>query len=292
MTSKINLYPMRKAALGIILVIFTINAAAQGTVTAYRTETGISYRPESTDAYTAEQCKLDIYYPADAKGFPTVIWFHGGGLTGGKRHIPEGLMEKGFAVVGVGYRLASKVSVSEIIRDAARAAVWTLNNIGRYGGDPSGIYLAGHSAGGYLVSMIGLDKRWLEPYGVDPDDSFAAIIPYSGQSIVHFEDRKAKGIPITQPLVDDMAPMYHVRPDCAPILIISGDREMEMNGRYEENAFFWRLLRVTGHPDARILELDGFNHSEMAQPGHMAAVKYIREKEKARVKHAAAVSPR
>ena len=155
-----------------------------------------------------------------------------------------------------------------------------VKHIAEYGGDPRRIFVAGHSAGGYLTSMIGLDKRWLEPYGIDPDTTFAALIPYSGQVVTHFARRREMGIPDTQVVVDDMAPFNYVRPDCRPILILSGDREREMLGRYEENAYFWRMMRVAGHPDVRIYEFDGFDHGNMPQAGHFAAVRYIREMER------------
>ena len=155
-----------------------------------------------------------------------------------------------------------------------------VKHIASYGGDPGRVFVAGHSAGGYLTSMIGLDKRWLEPYGIDPDTAFVALIPYSGQVVTHFERRRELGLPDTQPLVDDMAPLSYVRPDCRPMLILSGDREREMLGRYEENAYFWRMMRVAGHPDVRIYEFDGFDHGNMPQAGHFAAVRYIREMER------------
>ena len=76
---------------------------------AYRTDRNIAYRDAAGDGYVDSLCRLDIYYPTDAKGFPTVVWFHGGGLTGGRRDIPQALCDKGFAVVGVDYRLAPRV---------------------------------------------------------------------------------------------------------------------------------------------------------------------------------------
>ena len=51
-----------------------------------------------------ERCRLDVSYPPEAKAFPTVVWFHGGGLTNGNRSIPAGLKEKGIAVVAANYR--------------------------------------------------------------------------------------------------------------------------------------------------------------------------------------------
>ena len=243
----------------------------------YRREEGIAYRDAAGDDYADRMCRLDIYYPADESGFPTVVWFHGGGLTGGGREIPRELTEQGFAVVGVEYRLSPHVKVADCVDDAAAAAAWVVKNIASYGGDPAKIFVAGHSAGGYLASMIGLDKRWMARYGLDPDSSFAALIPYSGQVVTHFTRRRELGLPDTQPLVDDMAPLGHVRKDCPPILILSGDRELEMLGRYEENAYFWRMMRVVGHPDVQMREFDGFDHGNMPQAGHFVAVRYIRD---------------
>ena len=61
-------------------------------------------------------------------------------------------------------------------------------------------------------------------------------------------------------------PLFYVRPDAPPLIIVSGDREMEMLGRYEENAYFWRMMKVAGHKNTYIYELDGYDHGSMAAP--------------------------
>ena len=79
----------------------------------------------------------------------------------------------------------------------------------------------------------------------------------------------------TQPLIDEFAPLYWIRPDAPKIVIISGDRNEEMLGRYEETAYFWRMLKVVGHPDVTMYELDGYNHGEMAVPAFHLLKKYV-----------------
>jgi len=73
-----------------------------------------------------------------------------------------------------------------------------------------------------------------------------------------------------------MAPLYHARKEAAPMLIITGDRELELLGRYEENAYFWRMLKVAGHPQVEIFELDGYNHGQMAKPAHPLLLRFVR----------------
>ncbi len=241
----------------------------------YKTVKNIPYRnePNATD-YMKERCRLDLYYPAQTKNYSTVVWFHGGGLKAGNRSIPKALQNKGIAVVAVNYRLHPKVKAPAYIEDAAKSVAWTFKNIKKYGGDPKKIFVSGHSAGGYLTSMIGFDKRWLKAYGVDADQ-IAGLIPYSGHTITHFTVRAERGIDGKQPIIDNLAPLFHVRKDSPPVLLITGDRKLELLGRYEENAYFWRMLKVVEHPDAEIMELDGYNHGQMAEPAHPLLLRFI-----------------
>lgn len=239
----------------------------------YKTEKDIIYR--SVDDYATKMCRMDIAYPEGAEARPVIVWFHGGGLTGGWRHIPQELLRDGAVVVGVGYRFSPHVPVTQIIDDAACAIAWVMDNISQYGGNPDKVFISGHSAGGYLVTMVGLDKSRLAKYDKDAD-ALAGIIPFSGQAITHFEERRSRGISDKQPIVDSLAPLYHVRGDAAPILILSGDRELEMLGRYEENAYFWRMLRLAGDDDATLYEFDGYGHG-MCEPGYPLLLEFIRK---------------
>jgi len=252
--------------------------AAAATAADYKVDRDLVYR--SDDEYAERMCRLDVSSPEGADGAPVIVWFHGGGLTGGGKDTPRELLESDAVVVGVGYRLSPNVPVDTIVDDAACAVAWVFANIGKYGGDPDRIYIAGHSAGGYLVSMIGLDKSRLARYGIDAD-RLRGIVPFSGQAITHFEERRSRGIPDRQPVVDSLAPLYHVRGDAPPILILSGDREMEMLGRYEENAYLWRMLRLAGHKDATLYELDGYGH-DMCRPAYPLLHRFIREHEERR----------
>ncbi|WP_299576867.1 alpha/beta hydrolase [uncultured Sunxiuqinia sp.] len=259
-----------------LFIVFNLSAAAQKTAT-YKTVESIQYRETGElTPYMEERCKLDVYYPEHVEGFTTIVWFHGGGLTGGEKFIPKEWKNRGLAVVAVNYRLGPKVKNPAYIDDAAAAVAWVFNHIEEYGGSKDAIVVSGHSAGGYLASMIGLDKSYLEKYGQDANQ-IAALVPFSGHTITHFTIRSEQGIAGTQPTIDAYAPLYHVRKDASPLFLISGDREMEILGRYEENAYMYRMMKVAGHESTFLYELDGFDHGAMAIPGFELTLRILKE---------------
>ena len=263
-----------------IATLFFLAAMNLSAKSEYKTVNDIPYRDSAGEsAYALERCLLDVHYPVGGKGCPTVVWFHGGGLTGGNKFIPEELKDCGYVVVAVNYRLLPKVEIDTCIDDAAAAVACTIRNVQKYGGAPDMIYVAGHSAGGYLTAMIGLDKRRLAKYGIDAN-SIAGLFSFSGHAICHFNYREAKGMKPYQPLIDETAPIYYVRPDAPLFVIVSGDREMELYGRYEENAYFWRMMKLAGHEETYLYELQGYNHGDMAAPAFHILKAFVAKREK------------
>ena len=221
--------------------------------------------PMTAAQYRAERCKLDVYYPKGRKGFKTVVWFHGGGLTEGQKYIPQQLQKKGIAVVAVNYRLTPMAKTPAYLQDAAAAVAWTFRHIADYGGDPSKIYVSGHSAGGYLSLMLALDKSWLAAEGIDAD-SVAAYYPISGQTATHFAIRTERGISFTTPVVDRMAPLNNVRKLGTRLVLFTGERSKEMMARYEENLYLKSVLEGIGNPEIPIYEFQGADHGTVLTP--------------------------
>lgn len=247
----------------------TVGAWAQ-----YQQVNDIAYTEAGANAYAQERCKLDVYYPTEIEDAPVVVWFHGGGIEAGNKYIDDELKNSGLVVVAANYRLLPKASIDECLDDAAAAVAWTYKNIAKYNGSPRKIFVVGHSAGGYLLDMIGLEKKWLAKYGVDAD-SLAALVPFSGQCVTHYNIRKQQGLGPLQPTIDHYAPLAHLRPDAPPMIIISADRELEMNGRYEEQAYFWRMLKLVGHKDVSLYEMQGYDHGSMPHPAYHILKQHI-----------------
>lgn len=265
---------LAKTVLLLIATVCALTAAAQ--THPYTTHEDIAYK-DSRDAYAAERCRLDVYSCDTLHGAPVVVWFHGGGLTSGAKYIPDELKRQGIVVVAVNYRLLPRVRIDECLDDCAAAVAWTFAHAARYGGDTHRIYVAGHSAGGYITAMLGLDRSWLARHGACAD-SIAALVPFSGQMISHFAYRDMNGMGNLQPLIDRYAPLFHVRADAPQLVLVTGDRNDELFGRYEENAYMWRMMQLTGHSATTLYELGGHDHGAMCHPAFHILLQTIRQK--------------
>ena len=48
------------------------------------------------------------------------------------------------------------------------------------------------------------------------------------------------------------------------MIIVSGDCEFDMLGRYKERAYFWSMMKVAGYTQIYLDELDGYDRCAIA----------------------------
>lgn len=197
---------------------------------------------------TNPACRLDLYLPPAAKNYPTLVWLHGGGLTGGSKSSDAGkrmarrLAGAGIAVAMVEYRFSPAVKFPAYVHDAAVAFAWVRNNIANHGGDATRVFLGGHSAGAYLALMAGLDESVFRALGVD-GRTLAGVIAVSSQAGTHFTVRAERGLG-ERIVVDDAAPIYHAARRPYPFLLLYAGEDMVF--RIEENRLLAAALREAG----------------------------------------------
>lgn len=228
----------------------------------------IPYTAEAADAYKSERLKLDVYIPEGKKDFATLVWFHGGGLTGGeKRHFPKALLEQGFAVVCPNYRLSPKIKAAEAVEDGADAIAWVFENIEKYGGNKNKIFAGGHSAGGYIAGMVGANPEYLKKRGIKNTD-LAGLALVSGQVTTHFQVKKDFGDNSGNavPKIDEYAVLGHVKNKMPPVCLILGDRKIEWPCRVQENELLAATLReLKTSPRVEFFEIQGKDHGTVAE---------------------------
>jgi acetyl esterase/lipase len=271
---------MRLAFLPLLALAALVSAADPGV----RIVTDLAYRPaDEKDEYARVRCRLDLYLPVDAKDFPCVVWFHGGGLEEGgrqgERRWGTSLAQAGIALAAVDYRLSPKAAYPAYIQDAAASVAWVHAHIAEHGGDPRQVFVGGHSAGGYLTAMVTLDKQWLAAAGLDAN-LLAGAFPVSGQMVTHYTVAKERGIPRTTEVVDQAAPLSHARADALPMLLISGDKDMA--GRTDQNRRMHEALVQAGCTVSRYEEFKDRDHgsirnrmTEADDPARLAFLAFI-----------------
>jgi arylformamidase len=109
---------------------------------------------------------LDIFPaagPAQAGGAPVLVFLHGGYWRGLDKadhsFVAPAFTQAGACVVVPNYALCPVVTVPQIVLQMVKALAWTWRHVAQYGGDPSRITVAGHSAGGHLAAML-LACQW------------------------------------------------------------------------------------------------------------------------------------
>jgi acetyl esterase/lipase len=268
-----------------LLLVFASPLLAENPIS-YEVEvlSDVPYRAGSTQSdYETERCRLDVYLPLQKASFPTLIWFHGGGLKNGDKNrfspndsvrtalIAESLARSGIAVVAPNYRLSPQVNFPAYVQDAAKAVQWAKANLKQRGADTDQFFIGGHSAGAYLALMLAMDTGYLEAEGLKPSD-IAGIVSVSSQTMTHYTVREEQGIGKHTITADKAAPIYFARKSTPPILLIYADKDYP--ARAEENALFFSVMTDAGNKNISSLEIRDRNHStiasEIAQPNDPA----------------------
>ena len=102
---------------------------------------------------------LDLYRPKSTNPTALVIWIHGGGWKSGSKAgggpAVFQLLQRGYAVASVEYRLSGEAVFPAAIEDCKAAVSFLRLNAEKYNLDPKRFGVWGSSAGGHLVSLLG-----------------------------------------------------------------------------------------------------------------------------------------
>ena len=128
------------------------------------------------------------------------------------------------------YRVYPAVRYPAFLQDSALAVRWARDHAAEYGGDPSKLFLMGHSAGAYNAVMLGVDRRWLGAVDMDPRRDVRGVIglagPYDFLPLHSDELKIIFGPPEARP---DTQPINHVDGQAPPMLLMTdlGDKVVD-----------------------------------------------------------------
>ena len=178
---------------------------------------------------------LDIYEPEkhDAHN-SVVVFFYGGSWQKGYKElykfVGQAFTSKGYTVVVVNYRLYPEIYFPDFMNDAAQSVAWVHKNIGQYGGDPSHIYVSGHSAGGYMSVMLSLNESYLKAVGGSTKWIKGAIGISGPYDFLPFTDPKIIAI-FSKADDADTQPINFARKHTPPILLLTAEQDDEVSAK-------------------------------------------------------------
>ena len=98
--------------------------------------------------------------------------------------------------------------------------------------------------------LLCFDEGWLGKHGICPSD-IDGFIHDAGQPTAHFSVLKERGIDPRRVVIDETAPLYHVKSaDYPPMELIVSDNDMP--SRLEQTDLLASTLRHFGYPAERL----------------------------------------
>ncbi len=236
---------------------------------------------------------LDIYLPNEGDGpFPAILFLHGGGWAAGNKKDAQILpfmsgVARGYAVIGVGYRLLPQIRYPENLFDVKAAMRWLYDNAETYLLDPKRIILAGASAGAHLAMMAAftMGQAVFEGAPLAPTCTVRAVVNQYGPTDFLSQDRQfdESGCPRVSPpdpgAIDSLSyllgiqkslipnlvrfanPIDNVGPDIPPVLIQHGKNDPVIP--YQQATQLYRKITDLCGEDRAVLDLsDIYTHAD------------------------------
>ncbi len=232
-----------------ILTCLLLTALASGVHAAEYKDVVFAERPDGN-------LTLDAYVPDKPGPHPTAIIVHGGGwVRGDKRTYVPPLFPvfsgSGYAWFSIDYRLAPKHRFPDPVVDVEDAIRWVKANAAKYNLDLLRLVLVGESAGGHLVSWVGVTKG--REFGL------AAVIPiYAPHDLLgraekwgiseNVQNLLGIGAELndeTRAALKNASPYYHVGKGLPPFLLIHGTADKQVP--YEQSPAMQQQLRKMGN---------------------------------------------
>lgn len=209
--------------------------------------------------------KLDVYPAGPRTGSaPVVVFIYGGGWNNGRRQdysfAGRALAAQGYLTVVPDYRLVPQVHFPAFLEDCAAAIAWAQANAARLGGDPSRIFLIGHSAGAYNGAMIALDTRYLRAAGGDPAHIRGVIGLAGPYDFYPFDPGAAQNAFGQAPDPAQTQPITFVRADAPPMLLLHGQEDKVVRIR-NATSLGEKLNAIGGRAEVKIYP--GADHPDL-----------------------------
>jgi arylformamidase len=211
--------------------------------------------------------KLDIYRTKRAKA-PVNVYIHGGAWRNGQAR-DFAFPAEVFLTAGAHFVVVDFVQITEtdgsllpMIQQVRSAIAWVYNNAASFGGDPSRIYITGHSSGAHLAGCS-LVTDW------EKDFRLPANIIKGGLLVSGMYDlkpvrlsKRSEYVKFTDEIEQALSSQRHIGKLNAPIIVAYGTLETPEFQRQSRE--FAAAVKAADKP-VELIVGEGFNHFEMQE---------------------------
>ena len=187
-----------------------------------------------------------------------LLFFYGGSWQSGSKDVYRAFGQA-FASIGIvvavaDYRLYPQVRYPDFVHDGAEALHFVHERIGEYGGDPSRVFVSGHSAGAYIAALLACDPAYL---GETPCEWIRGVIGIAGPYDF---------LPLYDPVLSDIfggdrvmatQPIKYARNRTPPMFLAHGSADTTIGAGNSRRMA--QRLREAGN-EVELIEYQGIGH--------------------------------
>jgi acetyl esterase/lipase len=221
--------------------------------------------------------KLDLYLPHHTlAAAPLVVYIHGGGWSVGDKsssllaYYGQSIVQRGFALASVNYRLAPHVIYPTQNNDVACAVSYLRDHAAEYGINSGRIGLIGDSAGGQLAALTAFNPEFAPNIKAvvqfySPADLWVQVTrkPHIDKRVIAYLGSSAN-----QKLARQASPLYAPVNNPPPFLLFHGTNDQTV--AYSQSVAFAARLRAVGG-QAVLQPVHNANHNFSANSSPTAA---------------------
>jgi arylformamidase len=223
------------------------------------------YPPKQAQYGKTEADTLDVFAPPNAKGLPVMVFIHGGawralGKDDASAAAPT-FIENGCLYVALNFSNIPAVRLPDMATQCRTALLWLHANVEKFGGDPSRVFVSGHSSGGHLCGVM-LTTDW-SALGA-PADLIKGGVAMSGMYELYpvLMSARSAYVKVSPAELAALSAMRHLDRLTCSVIVVNGDRESPEFQR--QSAEFSTALAGMGRLAVRFV-LAGKNHFEVPE---------------------------
>jgi arylformamidase len=211
--------------------------------------------------------QLDVYRTARANA-PVNVFIHGGAWRNGRAadfaYLAETFVRAGAHSVILDFTNidAAGGNLMTMAQQVRNAVAFVYQNAASFGGDPSRLYVSGHSSGGHLAGTV-VAADWRKEFGL-PGDVVKGALLCSGMydlKPVRLSHR-SNYVKFTDEIEQELSALRHLDRIACPLIVGHGTCETPEFQRQARD--FAAAVEAAGKP-VQLLVGAGYNHFEMLE---------------------------